>query len=72
MTKQVNVEVVIGADGPSLYVDDYRVLGNKPWGGGRMIHAWKVDKERLIDDLRASGLLPKKRVRRKPEVANES
>lgn len=72
MTKQVHIEMVVGAEGSSLYIDDYRVVGKRPWGGGRTVCEWKVDKDQLIEDLRSAGLLPKKRVRRKPGTTNES
>lgn len=39
----VAVEVVSGVEGPSLYVNDYRVAGNKPWGGGSTLHSFQVD-----------------------------
>jgi hypothetical protein len=30
----VSIEVVSGVEGRSIYINDYRVAGNKPWGGG--------------------------------------
>jgi hypothetical protein len=30
----VSIEVVSGVEGRSVYINDYRVAGNKPWGGG--------------------------------------
>lgn len=31
--KTVRVCLVQGVEGPSCYINDYRVCGNKPWGG---------------------------------------
>lgn len=48
------IEVVSGVAGPSLYVNDYRIAGEKPWGGGRTTHSWKFMKSRvpgLIKDI---------------------
>ena len=30
--------VMSGPEGPSLYLDDYRIAGPKPWGGGTVLH----------------------------------
>lgn len=41
-------EIVSGVEGIALYVNDYRVSGPKPWGGGTSLHFWTVP----ADDLR--------------------
>jgi len=38
-------EVIRGVEGYCLALDDTRVAGPKPWGGGTVIHAWETDKE---------------------------
>jgi hypothetical protein len=38
----VEVLHVSGVEGPSIYVNDYRVAGPKPWGGGSNIAKWKA------------------------------
>lgn len=48
-----NVLVMRGVEGPSVYLDDTRVAGNKPWGGGDIICAWTVPR---ADVLRALGI----------------
>ena len=53
----VTVAMVNGVEGPSLYINDYRVLGPKPWGGGEVIRSWTVDRIRFVGDLMASGAL---------------
>ncbi|MDH0335138.1 hypothetical protein [Metapseudomonas otitidis] len=46
------VEVVNGAEGPSLYIGDedggYRLAGPKPWGGGKTIHKFTVKLNELV------------------------
>lgn len=46
----VKIEVVRGCEGDCLCVDNYRVAGNKPWGGGEVIKSWDV---KLSDVLKA-------------------
>lgn len=41
--KTVTVEVISGVEGPCLALDDTRIAGPKPWGGGRVVHSFKVD-----------------------------
>ena len=38
-------EVIRGVEGCCLALDDTRIAGPKPWGGGTVIHAWETDKE---------------------------
>ena len=38
-------EVIRGAEGCCLALDDTRIAGPKPWGGGTVIHAWETSKE---------------------------
>lgn len=55
--EKVKVELVNGCEGKSIYVNDYRVAGSKPWGGGSTETTWVVDKKRVIKALdRALGL----------------
>ena len=43
-------EVIRGVEGCCLALDDTRIAGPKPWGGGTVIHAWETDKTyRAID-----------------------
>lgn len=32
----VFVDICEGVEGPSVYINDYRVAGPKPWGGGKI------------------------------------
>lgn len=40
--KDVTVEIVRGPDGDALYIDNHRVAGPKPIGGGKIVREWKV------------------------------
>lgn len=31
-----------GVEGQSLYLDDTRIAGPKPWGGGTVVKTWEV------------------------------
>lgn len=52
--RKVNVLVVSGVEGPSLYVDNVRVAGPKPWGGGQTMAEWDIS---LADAREFSDLL---------------
>jgi hypothetical protein len=43
-----------GVEGLCVYLNDFRIAGPKPWGGGRTVRSWKVS----ADDIRRSGVLP--------------
>ena len=40
-----------GVEGNSIYLNDYRILGPKPWGGGTTIEEWDVDDKVVADHL---------------------
>ena len=39
--KVCTLELVNGVEGQSLYINDYRIAGKKPWGGGTVVKTWK-------------------------------
>lgn len=41
-----------GVEGPSLYLDGYRIAGPKPWGGGHTLHRFVVETEDMNYALR--------------------
>jgi hypothetical protein len=43
----VRFTVVEGVEGPSLYANDYRISGPKPWGGGSITHRFEVCPEEI-------------------------
>ena len=47
-TKGHTIQVVGGPAGPSLYLDDYRIAGPKPWGGGTVLHEFRCTDRDLI------------------------
>ncbi|MFI5302792.1 MAG: hypothetical protein ACHREM_32280, partial [Polyangiales bacterium] len=44
------VTVVLGPGGYALYVNDVRVSGQKPWGGGKVVEDFRP----LVADVRAA------------------
>lgn len=48
----VNVCVIAGVEGHSLGIDDRRVAGPKPWGGGKIVHEFTVPLDSLVEALR--------------------
>ena len=51
MTEDKTIELVLsnGPAGKCVYLNDFRIAGPKPWGGGTTIAEWKVS----IKDLEA-------------------
>ena len=55
--EKVKIETVNGCEGKSIYINDYRIAGSKPWGGGSTEQTWLVDKKKVLKALdRALGL----------------
>lgn len=38
-------DVIQGVEGCCLSLDDTRIAGPKPWGGGKVIHSWETDED---------------------------
>ncbi|MBX9035056.1 hypothetical protein [Gordonibacter massiliensis (ex Traore et al. 2017)] len=51
MSETITFEVVSGCEGPSLYVDDVRIAGPKPWGGGTVSYRFDVRVDRLLGGI---------------------
>ena len=49
--EMIEINIVQGVEGKSLYINDHRVAGSKPWGGGKIIQTWKVQKKDLLEDI---------------------
>lgn len=45
------IEIVKGCEGMSLYINDTRVAGNKPYGGGMTIAEFKVPDEEILRQM---------------------
>jgi hypothetical protein len=48
------VTVLKGVEGFSVYINDYRVAGPKPWGGGKILQEWKVERKDMETALHIS------------------
>jgi hypothetical protein len=53
--KDVDVYIVQGPEGPCLAIDDRRVAGPKPWGGGTVSVRFKVPVEQIREALKNRG-----------------
>lgn len=40
--RRVEFLVVAGVEGPALYLNDFRVAGPKPWGGGKTLFSFQA------------------------------
>ena len=51
----MKITYMLGVEGNSLYINDFRVHGNKPWGGGRVISEWEItckqDLKRILKEI---------------------
>lgn len=45
---KIKVTVVSGVEGKSVYLDDFRIVGSKPWGGGTIEFEREVDISYLL------------------------
>lgn len=41
------VTIIKGVEGLAVYVNDYRIAGPKPWGGGTIVKEWTVQRRDL-------------------------
>ena len=49
--EKVTIEIVNGCEGKSVYINDYRVAGSKPWGGGTVERSWTANKKDILKAL---------------------
>ena len=54
MEEKTKIDIVQGvhSTGYSLYINEYRVAGVKPWGGGNVLKTWVVDKKEIIEAIK--------------------
>lgn len=45
--KEITIKLVNGVEGDSIYLNDTRIVGQKPWGGGKVV--W--EKKATIRDI---------------------
>ncbi len=48
----MKLKMIQGVEGNSLYLNDYRIAGPKPWGGGAQLYVWDVDILELLKDIK--------------------
>lgn len=41
----LKMDYVRGVEGNSLYLNDQRIAGPKPWGGGQVLKSWEISPE---------------------------
>lgn len=52
----MKIELISGVEGNSLYLNDTRIAGSKPWGGGKVIESWNISKRAEKDISKILGL----------------
>lgn len=50
-SKEIIIEVIEANGQQCLAIDDYRVAGGKPWGGGRVVKKWKAQSKDILEAL---------------------
>jgi hypothetical protein len=51
MTLNLKLDLVKGVEGNSIYLNDYRIAGPKPWGGGTVLQSWRVKAANVLKVL---------------------
>lgn len=46
--ERVTVELINGVEGQCVGINDYRICGPKPWGGGSVAQSWTTDKNEVL------------------------
>ena len=44
----VKIDYVEGCEGNSIYINQYRVVGNKPWGGGNILFSKETSIKKIL------------------------
>ena len=40
MDREIEVSLIKGVEGNSISLNNYRICGSKPWGGGQVLKTW--------------------------------
>lgn len=48
---KLNLSIVAGVEGLSVYLCGYRIAGSKPWGGGRVMAEWTISMRDIREAL---------------------
>lgn len=53
MSEKTTVKILLmrGVEGKSLYIDDFRIAGPKPWGGGTVEKEWVAERRDIAQAL---------------------
>jgi hypothetical protein len=60
----IKVTIVRGVEGNAVYINDYRIAGPKPWGGGPIAYEWLVSQTDMAMALKrpcVAGSTPRKK-----------
>lgn len=49
--KMVTIELIQGVAGLSISINDFRICGPKPLGGGKIYKKWKVPAKRFREEI---------------------
>jgi len=49
--RQFELVYVQGVEGNSIYLNDTRIAGPKPWGGGTVLKRWKVEEDQILEAM---------------------
>ena len=44
----MEIDIIKGVDGNCIAINDYRVAGEKPWGGGKVLQTFKTTKKEIL------------------------
>jgi hypothetical protein len=50
-TISVKIDILESSFGQSLYINDHRVSGAKPYGGGNVVKTFRATRESIIDAI---------------------
>ncbi len=59
-----HVEIVRGPAGLAVYLNGFRIVGDKPWGGGRLEAEWDLTDEDLTTAIASRSAHVKARAKR--------
>lgn len=54
---RVHVILTNGVEGPSCYINNYRIVGSKSWGGGQLMLSARADLGEILTALGLGALL---------------
>ena len=49
--EKFEIAIIEGVEGNCILLNNFRVVGPKPWGGGRVIEKWQVSLEDIEQAL---------------------